>query len=88
MNCVVKCVSSFVVVAVFCALPVAAQTPSPQEPVPRRVVIHLDEDVIEASPRRPDTLPVVSGGRRRTHESLIRIRTDFRQEVLASVSRL
>ncbi|MDP2344886.1 MAG: hypothetical protein Q8O67_28330 [Deltaproteobacteria bacterium] len=73
-----------VVVVVAFALPAFAQG----KPVPPPVVFNLDEDVIEASPKRPEALPVIANGRPRAHKSLIRIRTDFRQEVLSSVARL
>lgn len=61
--------------------PTKAKTPAP-------IIIDLDGDVIEASPQRPAAIPVVAGPSTKKHPSLIRLRTDFRSQVLSSVSRL
>ena len=74
-----------VVVVVGVTLPAFAQQPPPAE---RRTVINLDEEIIEGSSRTPDVVPVVVRPGRPPHKSLIRIRTDFRQQVLSSVARL
>jgi hypothetical protein len=80
-----------VVVVVAFALPAFAQVNAAADRLPpreRRVVINIDEQVIEASPRRPEAMPIVGNGRKTPHKSLIRMRTDFRQEVLSSIARL
>lgn len=72
------------------ALPAAAQSQpqAPKTPRPAPIVIDLDGDVIEASPQRPSLPLVLSDVGGKKHKSLIRMRADFRAQVLSSVSRL
>lgn len=56
--------------------------------VPKPVVFDIDEDVIEASLARPTVTPVVVSPGKKPHRSLIRLRPDFRAQVLGSISAL
>ena len=83
----------FAVFVVVCALALPAsasaqalEATQPKKPAP--IVIDLDGDVIEASPQRPSLPLVISDVGGKKHTSLIRLRTDFRAQVLSSVSRL
>lgn len=68
------------------AAPVSAQATPPTQPL---IVIDMDADVIEAAPKKPaELVPVVAPSVGRKHKSLIRLRADFRAQVLSSVSRL
>ena len=77
--------------ALLAAAPVSAQAGIAARPV---VTIDMDADVIEAEPKKPveilpvEILPVVAPAAGRKHKSLIRLRADFRAQVLSSVSRL
>jgi hypothetical protein len=88
-----------VIIAVVAALPALAQTrqPTPTSTTTQApsqpsssarplVVIDMTEDVIEAAPQRPAQLPLVVAPAAHKHRSLIRLRTDFRAQVLSSVS--
>ena len=72
--------------ALLAAAPVSAQAGIAARPI---VTIDMDADVIEAEPKKPvEILPVVAPAAGRKHKSLIRLRADFRAQVLSSVSRL
>ena len=72
--------------ALLSATPGFAQVSVPARPV---VVIDMDADVIEAEPKKPaELVPVVAPAGGRKQKSLIRLRADFRAQVLSSVSRL
>ena len=60
---------------------------NPQEAAARRVVINMNEDVIEGRLNQPDQVLVVRPTARK-FRSLIHIRADFRREVLASGDQL
>ena len=77
---------SIVLCLALSAAPVLAQAPPPA--FERRTVINLDEDVIEASPKRPEGVTVGARKRPTPHKSLIRMRSDFRHEVLSSIASL
>lgn len=53
----------------------------------RKTVINFEDDTIEGDLKVPDGA-YVEGRKKVRHKSLIRIRTDFRREVLASVADL
>lgn len=53
----------------------------------RKTVINFEDDTIEGDLKVPDGA-YVEGRKKVRHKSLIRIRTDFRREVLASVAEL
>jgi hypothetical protein len=53
----------------------------------RKTVINFEDDTIEGDLKVPDGA-YVEGRKKLRHKSLIRIRTDFRREVLASVADL
>jgi hypothetical protein len=53
----------------------------------RKTVINFEDDTIEGDLKVPDGA-YVQGTKRVRHRSLIRIRTDFRREVLSSVADL
>lgn len=53
----------------------------------RKTVINFEDDTIEGDLKVPDGA-YVEGRKKARHKSLIRIRTDFRREVLASVADL
>jgi hypothetical protein len=77
-------------VIVFAAitLAVVAQVkPVQVEPRERRTVINLDEDIIEASPLGPKDV-VVHAPPKSKFRSLIKVRSSFEQELLASVGSL
>ena len=76
----------FVVVSMLLSAALAqAQTQAP--PAERRVVINMDDDVIEGSTLGPAGHIVPSRPATKS-KSLIQLRKDFRREVLASGSRL
>jgi hypothetical protein len=53
----------------------------------RKTVINFEDDTIEGNLKVPDGA-YVQGSKKVRHRSLIRIRTDFRREVLSSVADL
>jgi hypothetical protein len=53
----------------------------------RKTVINFEDDTIEGDLKTPDG-DYLSVRKRMRHKSLIRIRTDFRREVLSSVANL
>jgi hypothetical protein len=53
----------------------------------RKTVINFEDDTIEGNLKVPDGA-YVQGAKKVRHRSLIRIRTDFRREVLSSVADL
>ncbi|MDP2344885.1 MAG: adventurous gliding motility protein CglF [Deltaproteobacteria bacterium] len=82
----------FVVVAVFAALPVFAQeeggtTTEAGVSYQRKTVINFEDDTIEGDLKTPDG-QYLEVRKKMRHKSLIRIRTDFRREVLSSVADL
>ena len=53
----------------------------------RKTVINFEDDTIEGDLKTPDAV-YLEARKRMRHKSLIRIRTDFRREVLGSISEL
>jgi hypothetical protein len=53
----------------------------------RKTVINFEDDTIEGDLKTPDAV-YLEARKKMRHKSLIRIRTDFRREVLGSVSDL
>ena len=58
-----------------------------EAPIARTTIIDMDEDVIDGSIHTPDVV-MLKTARGHTFESLIRIRTSFKQEVIGSVAGL
>lgn len=66
----------------------AQRGPQPAPAAAQRVtVMDLEGDLIEGTGDRPDVEPVTAAHRAR-HESLIRVRQDFRAEAMQSASAL
>jgi hypothetical protein len=65
----------------------AQRGPEPSAAAQRVTVMDLEGDLIEGTSDRPDVEPVTAAPRAR-HESLIRVRQDFRARVLQSASAL
>jgi hypothetical protein len=63
----------------------AQQQPDPAQ---RVTVMDLEGDLIEGTLDRPDVEPVTAARKARDHESLIRVRQDFRDQAMESVSGL
>ena len=53
----------------------------------RKTVINFEDDTIEGDLKTPDAV-YLEARKKMRHKSLIRIRTDFRREVLGSISDL
>ncbi|OGQ18378.1 MAG: hypothetical protein A2138_00430 [Deltaproteobacteria bacterium RBG_16_71_12] len=53
----------------------------------RKTVINFEDDTIEGDLKTPDAV-YLEARKRMRHRSLIRIRTDFRREVLGSIANL
>ncbi len=53
----------------------------------RKTVINLEDDTIEGDLKTPDAV-YLEARKKMRHRSLIRIRTDFRREVLGSIANL
>ena len=66
----------------------AAWAQRAQDPSRRVTVMDLEGDVIEGTGDRPDVERVDAAPEDRHHESLIRIRQDFRARAMQSVSAL
>jgi hypothetical protein len=71
------------------AAPVAAQDTVTEGGVAynRKTVINFEDDTIEGDLKTPDAV-YLEARKKMRHRSLIRIRTDFRREVLGSVADL
>jgi hypothetical protein len=65
----------------------AQKGPAPEPAAQRVTVMDLEGDLIEGTGDRPDVEPVTAVPRAR-HESLIRVRQDFRAEAMRSASAL
>ena len=82
------------IVTAFSALPAAAQDKKGGDTVTeggvaynRKTVINFEDDTIEGDLKTPDAV-YLEARKKMRHKSLIRIRTDFRREVLGSISDL
>ena len=71
------------------ALPASAQDTVTEGGVAynRKTVINFEDDTIEGDLKTPDAV-YLEARKKMRHRSLIRIRTDFRREVLGSVADL
>jgi hypothetical protein len=83
---------SLVVAAVVAAVPAVAQdkpdvVSEGGVSYNRKTVINFEDDTIEGDLKTPDAV-YLEARKRMRHRSLIRIRTDFRREVLGSVADL
>lgn len=76
-----------VLTATFVAMPAAAQDEGPGVTYKRKTVINFDDDTIEGDLKTPDG-QYLEVKKKMQHRKLIRIREDFRREVLGSVSNL
>ena len=65
----------------------AQRGPEPAPAAQRVTVMDLEGDLIEGTGDRPDVEPVTSSPRAR-HESLIRVRQDFRAQAMQSAGAL
>lgn len=64
-----------------------AQTRAPDRQSPSKTELVFEGDLIEGTTQAPDVELLTNESRPR-HEGLLRVRTDFRREVLSSVSQL
>lgn len=77
---------ALVALVITCALPAAAQR-SEARPEERRTVIDFEAEVIEGGLDTPDVV-VTPVRKRAVLRSLIRVRTEFRQQLLSTVGHL
>lgn len=75
------------VVMSLAAASAVAQTRAPDRPSSTRTELVFEGDLIEGTTQTPD-VELLTNESRPKHEGLLRVRTDFRREVLSSVSQL